>query len=62
VRLEFIDELEAFAAPAWPLLIADEANHTILLSVIQGARRSTEAGAPLASRPGTASSFATVKA
>jgi RimJ/RimL family protein N-acetyltransferase len=46
VRLEFIDELEAFAALAWPLLIADEANHTILLSVIQGARRSTEAGTP----------------
>ena len=50
MRLEFIDELDTFAARAWPLLIADEANHTILLSALQGARRAREAGAP---DPGT---------
>lgn len=43
MQVEFADELEAFAALAWPRLIADEANRKILLSLIQRALRSYEA-------------------
>jgi len=42
VHVEFIDDVDAFADIALPLLVIDEANHTVLLSALQnaqGARR-----------------------
>lgn len=45
MRIEFLDDPELFAARAWMLLTADQANHTIILSVLQGARRAAT-GAP----------------
>jgi len=39
VRVEFIDDVDAFADVALPLLVTDEANHTVLLSALQRAQR-----------------------
>jgi ribosomal protein S18 acetylase RimI-like enzyme len=44
VRVEFIDDVDAFAARALPLLVADEASHTVLLSALQGAQRARREG------------------
>jgi hypothetical protein len=39
VRVEVIEDVDAFAAAAGDFLAADEAHHTVLLSALQGARR-----------------------
>lgn len=44
MRVEFIDDVDAFAQVALPLLVTDEANHTVLLSALQGAQRARREG------------------
>lgn len=44
MRVEVIEDVDAFAAAAGDLLAADEANHTVLLSALQGARRAVARG------------------
>jgi hypothetical protein len=39
VRVEVIEDVDAFAAAAGDFLSANEAHHTVLLSALQGARR-----------------------
>lgn len=41
MRVEFIGDAERFIDLAWPLLVADEAHHTALLSGVQSWRRGT---------------------
>ena len=38
MRVEFVSDVESFAARAWPLLAADEGNHTQLLRALANAR------------------------
>jgi RimJ/RimL family protein N-acetyltransferase len=47
VRVEVIEDIDAFAAAAGDLLASDEANHTVLLSALQGARQARVRGEPL---------------
>jgi RimJ/RimL family protein N-acetyltransferase len=47
VRVEVIEDIDAFAAAAGELLARDEANHTVLLSALQGARQARARGEPL---------------
>jgi ribosomal protein S18 acetylase RimI-like enzyme len=47
VRVDPIDDVERFASLAGDFLATDEANHTVLLSALQGARRTRERGEPL---------------
>lgn len=47
MRIEVIEDVDAFAAAAGDLLAADEANHTVLLSALQGARRAVARGEPV---------------
>lgn len=46
-RVQAIDEVDAFARSALPLLLTDEANHTVLLSALQSAQRALQEGRPL---------------
>ncbi len=46
LRVEFCAEPGHFADLAWPLLIADEANHTVLLSAVQAAQLAHANGEP----------------
>ena len=47
MRIEVVADVDAFAAAAGDLLASDEANHTTLLSTLQGARRATARGEAL---------------
>jgi len=47
MRIEPVDEVDAFAAQADEFLASDEANHTVLLSALQGAQRTLARGEPL---------------
>lgn len=47
MRIEVIEDVDAFAAAAGDLLVADEAQHTVLLSALQGARRALARGEAL---------------
>ena len=46
MRIEVHGDIDAFSAAAWPLLTSDEANHTVMLAALQGARQAHAAGAP----------------
>lgn len=45
-RVETLPTLNRFVAAAWPLLVSDEAHHTIVLAALQTAQRVQAAGKP----------------
>lgn len=47
VRVQAIDDVDAFARSAVSLLLTDEANHTVLLSALQNAQRALQDGRKL---------------
>ena len=47
MRVDAVDDVEAFATAAGALLAADEANHTVLLAALQGAQHAQANAEPL---------------